>query len=313
MSRRILHVAVVCAAFLPVLPVSARAQTSPASPLWHEEKIRNYLPHMTWPEVRELLTRTDMVILPVASLEEHGYQGPIGTDFLNGVERAKLIAQKTDVLVAPILFPGNSPYHMAFPGTITLPAETIQLVFFQAAQSLMKHGFKRFLILNSHGGNQAISRYIADRINQETPGIAVELGEAAEPFMTRAPQGDRREFDRHAGVNETSSSLYLTPTLVDMAAARTAPLTLLPHLQAMLPQVVAGDPTATRVFLAESLKAEDTGKGTSTREMTETGVWSARDVKAATAGRGRDETEAFVDAAVAFIERWKQLRPLGVR
>ena len=313
MYRRILHVAVVCAAFLPVLPVSARAQTPPASPLWHEEKIRNYLPHMTWPEVRELLTRTDMVILPVASLEEHGHQGPIGTDFLNGLERAKLIAQKTDVLVAPILFPGNSPYHMAFPGTITLPAETIQLVFFQAAQSLMKHGFKRFLILNSHGGNQAISRYIADRINQETPGIAVELGEAAEPFMTRAPQADRREFDRHAGVNETSSSLYLTPTLVDMAAARTAPLTLLPHLQAMLPQVVAGDPTATRVFLAESLKAEDTGKGTSTREMTETGVWSARDVNAATAGRGRDETEAFVDAAVAFIERWKQLRPLGVR
>jgi len=313
MSRRILHVAVVCAAFLPVLPVSARAQTPPVNPLWHEEKIRNYLPHMTWPEVRELLTRTDMVILPVASLEEHGHQGPIGTDFLNGLERAKLIAQKTDVLVAPILFPGNSPYHMAFPGTITLPAETIQLVFFQAAQSLMKHGFKRFLILNSHGGNQAISRYIADRINQETPGIAVELGEAAEPFMTRAPQADRREFDRHAGVNETSSSLYLTPTLVDMAAARTAPLTLLPHLQAMLPQVVAGDPTATRVFLAESLKAEDTGKGTSTREMTETGVWSARDVKAATAGRGRDETEAFVDAAVAFIERWKQLRPLGVR
>jgi creatinine amidohydrolase len=313
MSRRILHVAVVCAAFLPVLPVAAGAQTPPASPLWHEEKIRNYLPHMTWPEVRELLTRTDMVILPVASLEEHGHQGPIGTDFLNGLERAKLIAQKTDVLVAPILFPGNSPYHMAFPGTITLPAETIQLVFFQAAQSLMKHGFKRFLILNSHGGNQAISRYIADRINQETPGIAVELGEAAEPFMTRAPQADRREFDRHAGVNETSSSLYLTPTLVDMAAARTAPLTLLPHLQAMLPQVVAGDPTATRVFLAESLKAEDTGKGTSTREMTETGVWSARDVKAATAGRGRDETEAFVDAAVAFIERWKQLRPLGVR
>jgi creatinine amidohydrolase len=81
----------------------------------------------------------------------------------------------------------------------------------------------------------------------------------------------------------------------------------------MLPQVVAGDPTATRVFLAESLKAENTGKGTSTREMTETGVWSARDVKAATAARGRDETEAFVNAAVAFIERWKQLRPLGAK
>ena len=307
MTRLVVLAVTACLSF----PAPAAAQST--NPLWQEAKVKNYLPHMTWPEVRDLLTRTDMVIMPVASLEEHGHQGPIGTDFLNGLERAKLVAQKTDVLVAPILFPGNSPYHMAFPGTITLPAETIQLVYFQAAQSLIRHGFKRFLILNSHGGNQAISRYIVDRINQETAGIAVELGEAAAPFLKRSTRQEPREFDRHGGVNETSASLYLTPNLVDMRVARTAPLTLLPHLEKMLPEVVAGDPTATRVFLAESLKAEETGKGTSTRAMTETGVWSARDVKAATAERGREDAESFVAAAAAFIERWKQLRPLGTK
>ncbi|MEZ5291144.1 MAG: creatininase family protein [Vicinamibacterales bacterium] len=286
---------------------------APANPLWHEQKVKNYLPHMTSPEVRDLLTRTDMVILPMASLEQHGLQGPIGTDFLSGLERAKLIAQKTDVLVAPILFPGNSPYHSAFAGTISLPAETIQLVFFQAAQSLIAQGFKRFLILNSHAGNAAIAQYVVDRINQETPGIAVELDAAAQPFLTRAPRQEPRAFDRHAGVSETSRSLYLTPSLVNLGAGRTAPLTLPPHLQKMLPDVVAGDPTATRVFLAEALKSEKTGKGTSTREMTETGVWSALDVKAATAERGREETDASVNAAVAFIERWKELRPLGAK
>ncbi|MGH9384009.1 MAG: creatininase family protein [Vicinamibacterales bacterium] len=289
------------------------AQAPPANPLWHEQKAKNYLPHMTWPEVRELLTRTDMVILPIASLEQHGLQGPIGTDFLNGLERAKLVAQRADVLVAPILFPGNSPYHMGFPGTIALPAETIQLVYFQAAQSLIRHGFKRFLLLNSHAGNQHITRYIADRINQETSGIAVELGEAADPFVKRTTSNEPRDFDRHGGVGETSASLYLTPNLVNLSAARTAPLTLLPHLQKMLPEVVAGDPTATRVFLAEALKGEETGKGTSTKAMTETGVWSSRDVKAATAERGRDATESFVAASVAFIERWKQLRPVGTK
>jgi len=286
---------------------------APANPLWHEQKVKNYLPHMTSPEVADLLTRTDMVILPVASLEQHGLHGPIGTDFLSGLERAKLIAQRTDVLVAPILFPGNSPYHMAFPGTITLPAETIQLVYFQAAQSLLAHGFKRFLILNSHAGNAATVRYLVDRINQETAGIAVELDDAAQPFLTRAPRQGPPAFDRHGGVSETSRSLYLTPNLVDMGVARTAPLTLRPHLETILPDVVAGDPTATRVFLAEALKAASTGKGTSTAEMTETGVWSALDVTTATAERGRDETEASVNAAVAFIERWKQLRPSGLK
>ena len=308
--RRFAMVLVVCA--LASVSVAAQSQ-APANPLWHEQKVKNYLPHMTWPEVRDLLTRTDMVILPVTSIEEHGHQGPLGTDFFNGLERAKLVAQQTDVLVAPILFPGNSPYHMAFAGTITLPAETIQLVFFQAAQSLIAHGFKRVLLLNSHGGNLAISRYVVDRINQETPGVAVELGEAAQPFLKGPRRNEPAEFDRHAGVNETSASLYLTPNLVNMREARTAPLTLPPHLQKMLPEVAAGDPTATLVFLAESLKAESTGKGTSTKEMTATGVWSTSDLQAATAERGREDAEAWVTAAVAFIDRWKQLRPVGAK
>jgi len=307
------RLAVATAVSVAVVSTSFAQTPAPANPLWHEQKVKNYLPHMTWPEVRDLMTRTDMVILPVASLEQHGLQGPIGTDFLSGLERAKLIAQKTDVLVAPILFPGNSPYHSAFPGTISLPVETIQLVYFQAAQSLIAQGFKRFLILNSHAGNTNTARYIADRINHETGGIAVELDEAAAPFRTRATPPGPPVFDRHAGVSETSRSLYLMPGLVNLSAGRTAPLTLLPHLQKMLPEVVAGDPTATRVFLAEALKSEATGKGTSTKDMTETGVWSTLDVKTATAERGRDETEAAVAAAVAFIERWKQLRPLGTK
>jgi len=295
---------------LVTAPVTAAAQAT--NPLWHEDKIVNYLPHMTWPEVQELRKRTDMVIIPIAALEQHSLHLPIGTDFLNGLERAKLIAQKTPVLVAPILLPGNSPYHMEFAGTITLSSQTIQQVYFEAAQSLMKHGFKRFLLLNSHGGNQIITRYIADRINQETEGIAVELGDAAAPFLIRntGTQG-ARVFDRHGGVGETSTSLYMMPNLVNLEAARRATLTMPDHLTKMLPDVVAGDPTATLVFLAEGLKARSTGKGTSTREMTNTGTWGQRDPREGTAEQGRRETENFVQAAVKFIERWNQLRPMN--
>ena len=296
---------------LLILPAVASAQVNP---LWHEDKIKNYLPHMSWPEVQDLRTRTDMVIIPIASMEQHSLHLPIGTDYLNGLERAKLVAQKADVLVAPILLPGNSPYHMEFPGTITLSSQTIQQVYFEAAQSLMKHGFRRFLLLNSHGGNQIITRYIADRINQETEAIAVELGDAAAPFLTRAtPPANTtgRVFDRHGGVGETSTSLYMTPNLVDLEAAKRATLTMPDHLQKMLPEVVAGDPTATLVFLAEGLKAKTTGKNTSTREMTDTGTWGLRDPREGTAEAGRRETENFVQAAVKFIQRWNQLRPMN--
>ena len=300
-------------------PLAVAAQESPLPPV---QKVRNYLPHMTVPEVRDLLTRSDMVIIPVASLEQHGLHLPIGTDYLNGVERAKLVAQQVDVLVAPILLPGQSPYHMGFEGTVTLPATLIQEVYVEAAKSLMRHGFKRFLMLNSHGGNAAITRFIVDRINQETEGIAVDLGSVLGPFRPRvaaapdapdAPDAPEEPavFDRHGGTGETASSLHLIPELVDLEAARPAELTHPPHMEAMLPQVVAGDPTALAVFLAEGLKDEATGKGTSAAEMSTTGVWGVRDPREATAEEGRADTESFVAAAVGFIRRWNELRPPG--
>jgi creatinine amidohydrolase len=307
MSSRTLCVALSVAA----LTSTVAAQTNP---LWHEQKIRNFLPHMTSPEVRDLLTRTDMVLIPVPSIEQHGPQTPTGTDFYAGIEEAQLIAQRTDVLVAPILFPGQSPYHMEFPGTITLSSETLQRVYFEASQSLIHHGFRRFLFLNSHSGNQYMTRFVVDRLNQETPAIAVDLNDAVDSMTRRdrpAGGGERTAaFDRHGGVGETSRALYLFPSLVQLDKAVPATLTLPPHLTKMLPDVVKGDPAATTVFLAEGLKPKDTGKGTSAAEMSSTGVWSERDPKEATAEQGRRATEGFVDAAVTFIERWKALRPL---
>lgn len=308
--------AAVPAAAQNAVPAPAPAIKLPATnPLWQPHKTKNYLPEMTWVEVEDLLKRTDMVIIPVGSIEQHGPQGPLGTDVLNGLERAKLVAQYADVLVAPILMVGNAPYHVSFPGSISLSSETIQKVYVEAVQSLMKQGFKRFLFLNSHGGNQATTQFIVDRVNQETPGIAVDLGTAIGPFMQResATPDKPRPFDRHAGVGETSSSMYLLPSLVNLDAARTTKLTMPEHLTRMVPLIEAGDQTAQLVFLVEALKTEETGKGTATKEMTATGVWSEQDVRTATAERGRVETERFVNAAVQFIDKWNKLRPPGTK
>ena len=135
--KRVFYLAVL-AVLASAPPVSTQQTVLPRT-----EKIRNYLPHMTVPEVQDLLTRSDMVVIPVASLEQHGLHLPIGTDYLNGVARAQLIAQQADVLVAPILLPGQSPYHMGFEGTITLPSTLIQEVYVEAAKSLMRHGVVR--------------------------------------------------------------------------------------------------------------------------------------------------------------------------
>ena len=113
------------------------------------------------------LAKTRTVLIPVGASEEHGDHLPIGTDFINGVERCKLIAQERDILVAPVLMVGQSPYHMGFAGTIALSADTIIKVHLEAVESLIRHGFKRFIIMNAHGGNRAITTLLVDQINQE--------------------------------------------------------------------------------------------------------------------------------------------------
>lgn len=292
---------------LIVVLLASNQLSAQTNPLWSQQRVKNYLPHMTSPEVAELLTRSDMVIIPVASLEQHGNHLPIGTDFINGVERCKLIAQERDILVSPVLMVGQSPYHMGFAGTVTLKAETIIQVHLEAVQSLIRHGFRRFIIMNAHGGNRALSTLIVDQINQTTAGVAVSFGEAVQPFMEPSSVAPSKVLDRHGGTGETSNSLYLMPDLVQIDKAVAAGLTLPQHLQDMLPEVVAGDPTTLTLFLAEGLKAEETGKGTSSAEMSTTGVWGERDPREASVARGEDEARRTVAAAVRFIDRWNEL------
>jgi creatinine amidohydrolase len=80
-----------CTIVLAVAALSSAAGAE-TNPLWHEVKTKNFLPHMTWPEVRDLLTRSDVALIPVPSIEQHGQQTPMGTDYYAGVERLKLIA-----------------------------------------------------------------------------------------------------------------------------------------------------------------------------------------------------------------------------
>src|SRR5699024_12576284 len=57
------------------------------------------------------------------------------------------------VVVTPTVNYGVSPHHMDFPGTITLRPETLSDILEDIVSSLKKHGIKKFLFVNAHGGN----------------------------------------------------------------------------------------------------------------------------------------------------------------
>ncbi|MFC2163799.1 creatininase family protein [Acidobacteriota bacterium] len=275
------------------------------NPLFTEKKIKNYLPHMTWHEVEMALQKTDMVIIPVGSIEQHGKHLPLCTDIQGVIEECKLIAQKTEVLVAPIMWVGISEHHMGFPGTMTISPETFEAVVFEGALSLIRHGFKKIMIYNGHGGNNTAVNNVLHRINHKTEATAVSLN-AVEP--PREASDVLPEIDWHAGVGETSWMLYVANSLVDMSKAEKPVLTFPPSVQKLMAKA-REDASLGAIAMASLFTPKKIGKKGSTRELTNNGVVSSGDPKNARVELGRKGVQSTVDAAVKFIEEWKKIDP----
>ncbi len=111
---------------------------------------------LTAPELRALAERDAVVILPVASLEQHGPHLPVWTDSFIGhavsVRAAELCADLPAIALPPMWL-GLSEHHFPFGGTISLDFQTFAGVLRCIARSLITDGFRKLMLFNSHGGN----------------------------------------------------------------------------------------------------------------------------------------------------------------
>src|SRR5690606_40742265 len=88
---------------------------------------KTQLAAMTWKEAEEAFRDNPVIIVPNASIEQHGPQTPVG-DYRVGEIVAERIAAETGAIVAPMLPFGYSEAFRRFPGTVTLRAESIYSV-----------------------------------------------------------------------------------------------------------------------------------------------------------------------------------------
>lgn len=113
-------------------------------------------------QLRERARRDAMVILPVGSIEQHGPHLPVEVDSMLGetvaLRAAARLAATEPVLVLPMLWTGLSEHHMSFGGTITLELATFTAVIEDICRSIVRHGFRRIVLLNGHGQRQRASR-----------------------------------------------------------------------------------------------------------------------------------------------------------
>src|SRR5262245_43662201 len=115
----------------------------------------NLLEEMSWTDVEARVaagTRTMLVM--TASMEQHGPHLPTMTDTAIGYAVGSRIAEKLgDALLAPVIRPGCSDHHLAFPGSVSVPESVFIETVKAYVNSLAPHGFSTFALLSSHGGN----------------------------------------------------------------------------------------------------------------------------------------------------------------
>jgi creatinine amidohydrolase len=235
------------------------------------------LEEMTWSQIgRAMDEGYRTVIVCAGAIEQHGKHLPLGMDTMDGyVIGAEIAKELGNTLVAPVIRPGCSDHHLAFPGSLSIPPELLQELCRTYCRNLSHHGFEQIALICSHGGNIQAMEAVAPEIDAELPC------KVAWANILRDPRGDEalvpildryrvtgEEGGIHSGFVETSILLATGHApLVDMAAAERGFVgdarTRVAELQAegswdiadLSPIGVLGDPTKASVEAGQEILA----------------------------------------------------------
>jgi creatinine amidohydrolase len=187
-----------------------------------------FFPYLTWTDIQNMPDKDNVVLLqPIGAIEQHGPHLPLIVDAAIGVAVLGKALEQLDTAIPAYVLPplcyGKSNEHWHFPGTITLSAQTLIAVLMEVGESLYRAGFRKFVLVNAHGGQPQVMEIVARDLHQRyedfmvfplfvwrVPHIAGELLSAKEA-----------EFGIHAGDAETSVMLSILPDQVRMDAAVT--------------------------------------------------------------------------------------------
>jgi creatinine amidohydrolase len=181
---------------------------------------------MTWEEVEQALQKTDICLIAIGSIEEHGCHLPLGTDTFQSTESVKTVQRLLDaegitIVVGPTIEFGINPGAMSYPGSITVRPDTLKALLVDVCESLYQHGFRKIALFLGHDENMHVMAVAAQELVRAhndlkvitlnpMPALKESEGQSLKP----------KKPDGHGGAGETSRSLVIHPNLVHLDRAR---------------------------------------------------------------------------------------------
>ncbi len=182
---------------------------------------------LSYVDIQEYLKHSDTILIPKASLEQHGPHLPLYCDTITATEVAQRAGEEAGILYTPTIWMGYSPQHMRDPGwgagTITLRADTYLNMIYDVGRSLIHHGFNRLIFVNGHGSNVKVIDPVLRKLRNETGALIAYYKPYAERYIGMLKdvlEGPVEETPGwHAGELETSQCLAHDPRLVRLDRA----------------------------------------------------------------------------------------------
>lgn len=168
------------------------------------------LERLAQPVVARLLAASGTAVVAAGSVEQHGAHLPLGTDAFAAQSIAERVAFRLDTVVAPLGPVGVAPYHLPWPGSLSLSPSTLTAVLIDVCAALARAGVSRIILVNWHEGNSPTLRLAAAE-TQQRHGLRVLIAETH--IITNSLYPDEMEFT-HAGSMETAAVLAYEPGLV---------------------------------------------------------------------------------------------------
>jgi len=161
--------------------------------------------------------KKDVAILPVGSLERHGNHLPLGTDTIIPLYIAEEVSKRLGILLLPPIWYGSCRGLRKFPGTFDIDTSVLYVYVLNVMLEVARNGVKLLIVLNGHGGNTPVLLSAAREASYRSEMSVVVLN-----WWTDLGTTVRKELFKHpghAGEDETSLLLAISPSLVDMSKA----------------------------------------------------------------------------------------------